>query len=62
MQVSVEQTGALERRMEVSIPKDRIEKAVMRVCSQDLESMSAGKMGKSTSEVGDLVVKYIRER
>jgi trigger factor len=28
MQVSVEQTGALERRMEVSIPKDRIEKAV----------------------------------
>jgi len=40
---------------------DRIERAVMRVCSQDLESMSAGKMGKSTSEVGDLVVKYIRE-
>ncbi|MEW6552830.1 MAG: 3-isopropylmalate dehydrogenase [Actinomycetota bacterium] len=40
---------------------DCIEKAVMRVCSQDLESMSAGKMGKSTTEVGDLVVKYIRE-
>jgi 3-isopropylmalate dehydrogenase len=40
---------------------DRIERAVMRVCSQDLESMSAGKMGKSTSEVGNLVVKYIRE-
>jgi trigger factor len=28
MQVSVEQTGALERRMEVSIPKERIEQAV----------------------------------
>jgi 3-isopropylmalate dehydrogenase len=40
----------------------RIERAVMRVCSEDLESMSAGKMGKSTSEVGDLVVKYIREQ
>jgi 3-isopropylmalate dehydrogenase len=39
-----------------------IEKAVMRVCSEDLESMSAGKMGKSTSEVGDLVVKYITEQ
>jgi trigger factor len=28
MQVSVEQTGALERRMEVSVPKERIEQAV----------------------------------
>jgi trigger factor len=28
MQVSIEQTGALERRMEVSVPKERIEKAV----------------------------------
>jgi len=40
---------------------DRIERAVIRVCSEDLESLSAGKMGKSTSEVGDLVVKYIKE-
>ncbi|MBN2027938.1 MAG: 3-isopropylmalate dehydrogenase [Actinobacteria bacterium] len=40
---------------------DRIERAVMRVCSEDLDSLSAGKMGKSTSEVGDLVVKYIKE-
>ncbi len=39
-----------------------VEDAVMRVCSRDLESMSAGRMGKSTTEVGDLVVKYIRER
>jgi len=40
---------------------DKIEKAVVRVCSEDLQSLSAGKMGKSTTEVGDLVVKYIKE-
>ncbi len=39
----------------------RVERAVMRVCSEDLESLSAGRMGKSTAEVGDLVVKYIKE-
>ncbi len=39
----------------------RVERAVMRVCASDLESLSAGKMGKSTTEVGDLVVKYIKE-
>ena len=40
---------------------DRVERAVMRVCSEDLVSLSAGKMGKSTTEVGDLVVQYIKE-
>jgi len=40
---------------------DRVEGAVIRVCSEDLQSLSAGKMGKSTTEVGDLVVKYIQE-
>ncbi|WP_287155352.1 3-isopropylmalate dehydrogenase [Candidatus Solincola tengchongensis] len=40
---------------------ERVERAVMRVCERDILSLSAGKMGKSTSEVGDLVVKYIRE-
>ncbi|MBC7246496.1 MAG: 3-isopropylmalate dehydrogenase [Actinobacteria bacterium] len=40
---------------------ERVERAVMRVCSRDLLSLSAGRMGKSTTEVGDLVVKYIRE-
>jgi len=40
---------------------DKVERAVIRVCSEDLESLSAGQMGKSTSEVGDLVVKYIQE-
>ena len=36
----------------------RIEKAVMKVVAKDLKSLSAGRMGKSTSEVGDLVAKY----
>jgi 3-isopropylmalate dehydrogenase len=36
----------------------RIEKAVMKVVAKDLTSLGAGRMGKSTSEVGDLVAKY----
>jgi 3-isopropylmalate dehydrogenase len=37
----------------------KIENAVKRVVSQDIKSLSAGKMGRSTSEVGDLVAEYI---
>ena len=37
----------------------KIEEAVMKVVKNDVKSLSAGKMGHSTSEVGDLVVKYI---
>ncbi len=36
-----------------------LEKAVMEVTSKHLKSLSAGKMGYSTTEVGDLVVKYV---
>jgi 3-isopropylmalate dehydrogenase len=36
-----------------------IEAAIMKVVKQDVKSLSAGKMGCSTSQVGDLVVKYI---
>ncbi|HIJ68348.1 MAG TPA: 3-isopropylmalate dehydrogenase [Deltaproteobacteria bacterium] len=36
-----------------------IENAIKRVVSSDLKSLSAGHMGFSTTEVGDLVVKYI---
>jgi 3-isopropylmalate dehydrogenase len=36
-----------------------IENAIKRVVSTDLKSLAAGKMGYSTSEVGDLVTKYI---
>jgi len=38
----------------------RVEQAVMRVTTR-LKSLAAGKMGYSTNEVGDLVVKYLRE-
>jgi 3-isopropylmalate dehydrogenase len=38
-----------------------IEAAIMKVVKQNVKSLSAGKMGYSTSEVGDLVVKYIIE-
>ncbi|NLX90306.1 MAG: 3-isopropylmalate dehydrogenase [Firmicutes bacterium] len=36
-----------------------IEKAVMAVCAKDIRSLSAGKMGHSTEEVGDLVVGHL---
>jgi 3-isopropylmalate dehydrogenase len=36
-----------------------IEDAVRKVVSQDLKSLSAGRMGYSTTEVGDLVADYI---
>jgi len=38
-----------------------IEEAIMKVVQRDVKSLSAGKMGYSTSEVGDLVVKYVNE-
>lgn len=38
-----------------------IEEAVMKVTKNKLKSLSAGEMGYSTSEVGDLVVKYLME-
>ncbi len=38
-----------------------IETGVMKVLENDLKSLSAGKMGHTTSEVGDLVVAYIQE-
>ncbi len=36
-----------------------VERAVMEVIQKHLKSMEAGRMGVSTTEVGDLVVKYI---
>jgi Isocitrate/isopropylmalate dehydrogenase len=39
----------------------RIEKAVMKVLAHDIKSVSAGQMGHNTSEIGDLVVKYMAE-
>jgi 3-isopropylmalate dehydrogenase len=37
----------------------QIEQAIMKVVQRDVKSLTAGKMGYTTSEVGDLVVKYI---
>ncbi len=38
---------------------EKVESAVIRVVREKLKSLAAGKMGYSTSEVGDLVVKYL---
>lgn len=38
---------------------DAIERAVMTVCEKHIKSLSAGKMGYTTSEVGDLVCQYV---
>ncbi len=37
-----------------------IESAIMKVVKNDVKNLSAGKMGYRTSQVGDLVVKYIQ--
>jgi 3-isopropylmalate dehydrogenase len=37
-----------------------VEKAVAAVCAEHLKSMTAGRMGYSTNEVGDLVVRYLK--
>jgi 3-isopropylmalate dehydrogenase len=39
---------------------DLLEKAVMEVIQKHMKSMEAGMMGVSTTEVGDLVAKYVR--
>jgi len=51
----------LENLGEANAAQDT-EKAIMKVVKQDVKSLSAGKMGHRTSEVGDLVVKYIKEK
>ncbi len=38
-----------------------VEEAVMKVVARDVRNLSAGKMGHSTSQVGDLVIKYVLE-
>jgi len=37
----------------------RIESAVMKVVANDIRNLSVGKMGKTTSEIGDLAASYI---
>ena len=38
---------------------EAIEKAIKKVVAEDLESLAAGRMGRSTSEVGDLAAGYV---
>jgi 3-isopropylmalate dehydrogenase len=38
-----------------------IEAAVIKVSTKKMKSLAAGKMGFSTTEVGDLVAKYVKE-
>ncbi len=40
---------------------DLIDRAVAKVTGEKLESMSAGKMGYSTTEVGDMVAQFVTE-
>lgn len=42
-------------------PGRAVEQAVIKVTGKHLKSLAAGKMGLSTSEVGDLVAKYVTE-
>jgi 3-isopropylmalate dehydrogenase len=50
----------LEHLGEEKSGKD-IERAVMQVTEKHLKSLAAGQMGHTTTEVGDLVVKYIQQ-
>ncbi|MGQ9507769.1 MAG: 3-isopropylmalate dehydrogenase [Thermodesulfobacteriota bacterium] len=54
LQMMLEQLGELNAA-------NGIEEAIMKIVSRDVKNLSAGKMGYRTSEVGDLVVKYILE-
>ena len=38
-----------------------IEEAVVKVLREDIQDVGAGRMGHSTSQVGDLVVDYITQ-
>jgi 3-isopropylmalate dehydrogenase len=41
---------------------DLIERAIIRALdSGEISSLSAGRMGMGTDEVGDLIAKYVRE-
>jgi 3-isopropylmalate dehydrogenase len=40
---------------------ESVENAIRKVVANDIRSLAAGEMGRSTREVGDLIVKYIRE-
>ncbi len=51
--------GMLLENMGEEEASQALEEAVIRVVRENLQSLSAGKMGYSTSEVGDLIVKLL---
>ena len=57
MQVSVETTGALERRMEIQVPADRVEKAI----DERLQSLSRTVRLKGFRP-GKVPVKVVRQQ
>ena len=56
--------GALQMLLE-TLGEDKaallIDKAIAKATSEKMKSMSAGKMGYSTSEVGDMIAKFVTE-
>jgi 3-isopropylmalate dehydrogenase len=56
--------GALQMLLETigeQKAADLVDKAIAKVTSEKMKSMSAGKMGYSTTEVGDMVAQFVRE-
>jgi len=53
--------GMMLENLGEKIAADAIEKAVIKIVQNDVKSLAAGKMGYSTTEMGDLVVKNLQK-
>ena len=51
--------GMMLEHLGESKAADDIEKAVIKIVQNDMKSLSAGKMGHTTSEIGDMVAKEV---
>ena len=54
--------GMMLEHLGESKAADDIEKAVIKVVQNDMKSLSAGKMGHTTSEIGDIVANEVAQR
>ena len=54
--------GMMLEHLGESKAADDIEKAVIKVVQNDMKSLSAGKMGHTTSEIGDMVANEVAQR
>lgn len=54
--------GMMLEHLGESKAADAIERAVMKVVQNDMKSLSAGKMGHTTSEIGDMVANEVAQR